>query len=118
MVDALEGCAEWEVTVDGGLGMNHCWQSLAGPPALLLGGEGPAAELGMKPHTGAALPSEGYSPGRKTGSQMLNHSPRIQSTLGDQSEALQGSPLIQGHVIWVAGHFIHSSPFQSRHHRG
>ena len=25
---------------------------------------------------------------------MLNHSPRIQGTLGDQSEALQGSPLI------------------------
>lgn len=59
MVDAHEGCAEWEVTVDGGLGMDHCWQSLlAGPPARLLGGEGPAAELGMKPHTGAALPSK------------------------------------------------------------
>lgn len=45
--------------MDGGLGMDPCWQSLlAGPPALFLGGEVPTAELGMKPHTGAALPSE------------------------------------------------------------
>lgn len=33
-------------------------------------------------------------PGRKTGSQMPNHSPRIQSTLGDHSGAPWGSPPI------------------------
>ena len=103
--------------MEGGLGMGHCWQSvLTSPPALFLGGEVPTAELGMKPHTGAALPSE-LQPGRKTGSQMPNHSPRIQNTLGDLSGAPRGSPPVRDMLFGGAGCCIHSS-FQSQHHPG
>lgn len=103
MGDDHGGCAEWEVSMEGGLGMGHCWQSvLTSPPALFLGGEVPTAELGVKPHTGAALPSE-LQPGRKIGSQMPNHSPRIQNTLGDLSGAPRGSPPVRDMLFGGGG---------------
>ena len=49
---------------------------------------------------------------------MLNHSPRIQGTLGDQSEALQGSPLIWDMLFGWQGALFTVLLFQSWHHTG